>query len=190
VSIEHGAECDYRVTAGQLSVWCAETWEAAQALLEALAETGASVAIERWVPAGGWNEAEGVNDDGFAWEFVTEAHPAGHGQLNPLGDEPQAARFVTEPGDLVRVSGSKVGDRVRLIRTSDPHTSLAPGPLGAVTLIDSQGTVHVAWDDGSTLSLVPGEDEWVVSNEESPAALIEDMGHSADTGEMPPKEER
>jgi hypothetical protein len=50
--------------------------------------------------------------------------------------------------------------RVELIRCSDPHTDLVPGSQGTVMLVDDIGTVHVKWDNGSTLGLVPGEDHW------------------------------
>lgn len=45
-------------------------------------------------------------------------------------------------------------DRVELVSTTDPYTSLAPGTLGTVTFVDSLGTVHVKWDDGSSLGMV------------------------------------
>ena len=54
------------------------------------------------------------------------------------------------------------GDRVRLISTSDRYTKLLHGDRGTVRLIDSMGTVHVDWDSGSKLGLVPGEDSWVI----------------------------
>ena len=54
------------------------------------------------------------------------------------------------------------GDRIRLIRTNDPYTSLLHGDLGTVRRIDAAGTVHVDWDSGSKLGLVPGEDSWVI----------------------------
>lgn len=50
--------------------------------------------------------------------------------------------------------------RVRLLSTSDEHTSLRPGDEGTVTLVDAVGTVHVTWDNGSRLGLIPGEDRW------------------------------
>lgn len=53
-----------------------------------------------------------------------------------------------------------IGRRVRLLGTSDPYTRRQPGALGTVALIDSLGTLHVRWDDGGTLGLVPGEDDW------------------------------
>lgn len=54
------------------------------------------------------------------------------------------------------------GDRVELVRTSDPHTRLRPGDQGTVRRVDDLGTVHVSWDSGSSLGLVPGEDDWRV----------------------------
>lgn len=52
------------------------------------------------------------------------------------------------------------GRRIRLLECADPITRLRPGSLGRVTTIDFLGTVHVRWDNGSTLGLVPGVDRW------------------------------
>lgn len=58
------------------------------------------------------------------------------------------------------------GTRVEFIGfgESDPHSRLEPGTLGTVRLIDSAGTIHVDWDDGSRLGLVQepiwGEDRF------------------------------
>ncbi len=52
------------------------------------------------------------------------------------------------------------GRRVRLDYTSDPYTRLRAGTLGTVSFEDDAGTVHVEWDDGSSLGLVAGEDMW------------------------------
>ena len=58
----------------------------------------------------------------------------------------------------------RVGDRIRLVRCTDEWTRLRPGALGTVRRVDDFGTatVHVNWDDGSRLGLVPDEDEWLV----------------------------
>ena len=61
-----------------------------------------------------------------------------------------------------------VGDRVRLVRCDDEWTRLNPGTLGTVSFVDDLGTVHVDWDSGATLGLVPGEDEWEVAGEGVP----------------------
>lgn len=52
---------------------------------------------------------------------------------------------------------------VELINTSDPHTGLKAGDRGLLVRRrqDPWGEViDVAWDSGSTLSLVKGEDSW------------------------------
>ena len=55
--------------------------------------------------------------------------------------------------------GVRRGDRVELVRTSDPYTRLQRGAIGTVSRIDGIGTVHIAWDDGGHLGMIPGEDE-------------------------------
>lgn len=57
------------------------------------------------------------------------------------------------------------GTRVELTRIADPHTSLRPGDRGTVMMIDSLGTVHVQWDNGSNLGLIPMQDRWRVLEE-------------------------
>ncbi len=49
---------------------------------------------------------------------------------------------------------------IRLIRTSDPYTTLEPGDLGTAEFEDDTGTLFVRWDSGSGLGLVPNEDRW------------------------------
>lgn len=46
------------------------------------------------------------------------------------------------------------GQRVELISTSDPYTRLRPGTRGTISLVDSLGTVHVNWDNGSRLGMI------------------------------------
>lgn len=47
------------------------------------------------------------------------------------------------------------GDRIALVRTADPYTRLQPGDTGTVTGCDpALGQLHVAWDSGSTLSML------------------------------------
>lgn len=63
-----------------------------------------------------------------------------------------------------------VGQRVRFIDTGDPYTHLAPESLGTVTFVDDTGTVHVKWDDGSWLGMIPGLDHVIPVEGEPPAA--------------------
>lgn len=58
------------------------------------------------------------------------------------------------------ITANKPGDRVELIKCKDEYTHIPPGEKGTVDLIDSAGTVHVTWDNGYHLGLVPGVDQW------------------------------
>lgn len=49
------------------------------------------------------------------------------------------------------------GTRVKCIRMSG-ETSVKSGDLGTVTDVDDAGQIHVNWDNGSSLALIPGED--------------------------------
>lgn len=53
------------------------------------------------------------------------------------------------------------GMRVKLVHMDDPQAP-APGTEGTVQFIDDMGTIHVAWDTGCSLGLVPGVDEWKI----------------------------
>ena len=51
------------------------------------------------------------------------------------------------------------GTRVELISMNDPYnTKLGPGSKGTVIGVDDIGSIHVAWDCGSSLGIVYGED--------------------------------
>lgn len=61
-------------------------------------------------------------------------------------------------GTQTRTAAFQSGERVELLATRDLYTRLRPGARGTVTAVDNCGSVHVSWDDGSRLGLVPGED--------------------------------
>ena len=51
------------------------------------------------------------------------------------------------------------GRRIVCVEMNDPYP-VPSGTEGTVTLVDSIGTIHVIWDNGSTLGLVPNEDKY------------------------------
>lgn len=53
------------------------------------------------------------------------------------------------------------GMRVKLLHMEDPQAP-TPGTEGTVQYMDDMGTIHVAWDTGCSLGLVPGVDEWKI----------------------------
>jgi len=52
------------------------------------------------------------------------------------------------------------GKRIELIFTTDKYTDLKPGDRGIVDFVDDIGTIHINWENGSQLGLVPGEDRY------------------------------
>ena len=48
--------------------------------------------------------------------------------------------------------------RVELVWMDDPQAPPA-GTLGTVIEVDDVGTIHVSWDNGSSLGIAYGEDE-------------------------------
>lgn len=56
------------------------------------------------------------------------------------------------------------GTRVRLIEMEDVRP-IPAGTTGTVRLVDDIGQIHVDWDNGRRLALVPGVDTFEVINE-------------------------
>ena len=50
------------------------------------------------------------------------------------------------------------GCRVELIKMDDPYREMPPGLKGMVEGVDDSGSIHVRWDNGSSLAVVFGED--------------------------------
>ena len=58
------------------------------------------------------------------------------------------------------------GKRIELVLTTDKFTTLKPGDRGTVDFVDDLGTIHITWDNGSNLGLVPGEDQYKLLEDE------------------------
>lgn len=50
------------------------------------------------------------------------------------------------------------GTRVMLLHMNDPYSPVEEGTRGTVKVVDDIGQLHMQWDNGRTLALVPGED--------------------------------
>ena len=51
------------------------------------------------------------------------------------------------------------GTRLELISMDDPQ-AIPPGSRGTVDHVDDMGTIHMRWDNGRSLGLVPREDSF------------------------------
>ena len=69
-------------------------------------------------------------------------------------------RMPTER-EIARIrSAYPAGTRVTLVSMEDPYTTLKPGDQGTVQGVDDAGQIMMRWDNGSSLSLIPGEDSF------------------------------
>ena len=56
----------------------------------------------------------------------------------------------------------EVGDRIKLIKMTDDPRPIEPGSEGTIKFIDDMKQIHVDWDNGRTLALIPGVDEYTI----------------------------
>ena len=52
------------------------------------------------------------------------------------------------------------GTRIELISMSDPYAPIPSGTKGTVSFVDDMGTIHPKWDNGRSLGVIVGEDEF------------------------------
>ena len=57
-----------------------------------------------------------------------------------------------------------LGTRIELISMNDPYCPVPPGTRGTVQTVDDAGTIHPKFDNGRTLGIIVGEDEFKVLN--------------------------
>jgi len=54
------------------------------------------------------------------------------------------------------------GTRIRLIQMDDAFAPVPPGTTGSVAIIDDAGNIHMNWENGRSLALIEGADEFEV----------------------------
>ncbi len=52
------------------------------------------------------------------------------------------------------------GTRLLLNSMNDPYAPVPPGTRGTVNFVDDAGQIHMKWDNGRTLAIVPSEDDF------------------------------
>ena len=52
------------------------------------------------------------------------------------------------------------GTRIELISMEDPYAPIEAGTQGTVVCVDDMGTIHMKWDNGRSLGLIPWEDSF------------------------------
>lgn len=134
-----------------------DTFTALKAILDAFEPPYSG---DAFFPGGADDDlADALHDAGWDIAFTegvyvyTATHPATRAKVQHV------------EGDLYDKSPTRSGPtapgaRVALASSSDKHTRLQPNAMGTVLFTDDTGTVHVQFDTGETLGLIPGEDAW------------------------------
>ena len=68
---------------------------------------------------------------------------------------------ISENELLKRRQQFKPGTRVKLLSMDDIQ-SPPPGTIGTVTRVDDMGTIHVWWESGSGLGIIPEYDAFKI----------------------------
>lgn len=55
-----------------------------------------------------------------------------------------------------------VGTKIQLISMRNEKYPILPGTIGEVTHIDDMGSIHMKWQNGSSLALIPEVDSFKV----------------------------
>ncbi len=74
-----------------------------------------------------------------------------------------------------------VGTRIELVQMGDDPHPIPPGTRGTVTFVDDMGQIGMRWDNGQSLSLIPGTDSFRKLRAEEIAE--EDASRSVDHGQ-------
>ena len=70
-------------------------------------------------------------------------------------------RFEAERRFAQRMKDSyPPGTRIILLNMDDPYAPVPEGTKGTVVHVDDAAQIHMKWDNGRTLALVPGEDSF------------------------------
>ena len=75
------------------------------------------------------------------------------------GDRVRVRRWHVS-ADGARDEHGLIRDRFGEVFTIDDNVTVPPGTCGTVRRVDDLGTVHVQWDNGSGIGLIPDLDEW------------------------------
>lgn len=60
------------------------------------------------------------------------------------------------------VKNLRIGQRVRAIQINDAYATIKSGECGTIKFIDDLETIHVQWDSGSNLGIIPEIDQFEI----------------------------
>ncbi len=57
------------------------------------------------------------------------------------------------------------GKRITVIKMGDDPNPIKAGEMGTIQFVDGIGQIHVSWDNGRNLALIPGTDVYQIIRE-------------------------
>ena len=86
-----------------------------------------------------------------------------YGMKNTLNESEDNKMNEWEMNERMAVRFKKAyppGTRIMLLHMDDPYAPVPEGTRGTVKHVDDQAKIHVSWDNGSSLAVIPGEDAY------------------------------
>jgi hypothetical protein len=107
-------------------------------------------------------------DEGIWWKLDKE----GEITIEQSDDKPKGKTISSFEYDKLKYSkgglmpnDTFVGKRIKLIAMNDEPYPVEPNTLGTIRHIDGLGQIHVEWDNGRTLAVIPEIDEYEIIDE-------------------------
>lgn len=92
-------------------------------------------------------------------------------------------KFEAERRKVERMKESyPPGTLIMLLSMDDPYAPIPSGTKGTVVHVDDAAQIHMRWDNGRTLALVPGEDSFRKLTDEE---LAEEQNENMDESNTP-----
>lgn len=91
-----------------------------------------------------------------------------HKVIEELKKEGGNSRFPSEATTRRLRAVYPLGIRIQLEHMDDPYSPVPPGVKGAVVAVvavDDAGQIHMRWDNGRSLCLIPGKDRFEIARE-------------------------
>ena len=82
------------------------------------------------------------------------------------------------------------GTRIELLSMNDAVAPVPSGTRGTVSFVDDIGTIHPVWDNGRTLGIIVGEDEFrrlSQSEIEAEQQALDEKGEQSNSSDEPEK---
>ena len=107
-----------------------------------------------------------------------------------IGRRVRAVKFYVKPEADARQRDEHglIRDDAGDVMTIDDNVTVPPGTEGTIRWTDDAGSISVKWDNGRSISLLPGRDEWELAEGQILCTLCRELGLGHDHDHIIPQE--